>query len=579
MKLLPDFCIHPTKLSEQIAAHPARRSILFALIATGGILLSQFSFVLGASGWWAPIAVSVIVCTWWARVVEGGSSDVGVFIALWLFSALIARATFDASWDGMWYHKNAVIALADGWNAFYEKHWEGWGQSYPMGHWIWDASFYRLFGYMGSAHATNFLFAFGVVWSLPPLLAQYGINARMSRFLAGVITFNPIVLTQLTTGYVDGTMTIALIVSILLAERAIRNRDALSLWAATLWLAFGSCMKFTGWVYAGTAVITLCIYGAVVIAIAKFAKHKSQIVQGDGSQATWGSLSLRIGFTAGALVLFSNLHPITNNWLTGGHPMWPLFGKSTVTILHQDAPKAFYEKGLLLRPALSVFARSRNDPREMPKVKPPGALEWEEWKWFDQPDVRYGGLGPLFSLALTLAILTIVVTVTYYRSNVGVARGAARSAALAVALIAWGYFCIHPWWARYAGFWWILPVIPILFLWNQRSTTRLTRYALIAILAILVANELGVLNYALRGARHAKNQWRDFRIAVAKAECADGRPVILVGPHEPMNVSYARALNDAGVRAVAERTDLRPPGRQIAEIQNKTTAICRAPSN
>jgi hypothetical protein len=215
----------------------------------------------------------------------------------------------------------------------------------------------------------------------------------------------------------------------------------------------------------------------------------------------------------------------------------------------------------------------------MPKVKPPGALEWEEWKWFDQPDVRYGGLGPLFSLALTLAILTIVVTVTYYRSNVGVARGAARSAALAVALIAWGYFCIHPWWARYAGFWWILPVIPILFLWNQRSTTRLTRYALIAILAILVANELGVLNYALRGARHAKNQWRDFRIAVAKAECADGRPVILVGPHEPMNVSYARALNDAGVRAVAERTDLRPPGRQIAEIQNKTTAICRAPSN
>src|SRR5205085_1490386 len=68
---------------------------------------------------------------------------------LWIVVAMLFAIAFvDRSWDGLWYHKRAAIALADGWNPVYatlDVQNLPWPDVYWKSMWVLAAVAYKVF--------------------------------------------------------------------------------------------------------------------------------------------------------------------------------------------------------------------------------------------------------------------------------------------------------------------------------------------------------------------------------------------------------------------------------------------------
>ena len=84
-------------------------------------------------------------------------------LAVWAF---VCYSVFDWSYDGMYYHKQAIITLADGWNPLRmsseDFNWLNgtmdlslWLDNYPKGIWICSAAVYALTGFLETAKSVN----------------------------------------------------------------------------------------------------------------------------------------------------------------------------------------------------------------------------------------------------------------------------------------------------------------------------------------------------------------------------------------------------------------------------------------
>jgi hypothetical protein len=407
-------------------------------------------------------------------------------------SAVLGGQVLDTTFDGQWYHQEAVVRLAEGWNPVREDLEQAdYGDNrariqlngYPKASWLWGTAIYRTTGRLEHAKAL----------SLPLMVAAFAITAsallglgRLPTWLviltAAALAANPVAITQTLNTQLDGDLSSMLLMaaaSLVLAARTGRGGPFAALVMA---IAIAINLKLTA---AAFAVVILGT-GLTVILVVNRRLLTQKILA-----AVVG------GFVLGILVV--GWHPFVTNTLRHGHPLYPIMGP---------------EKSVLIEPAKtnritlfvhSVFTESHHvsqadwsehDVLERP-FKFPFSVTREEVDAFLYPDVRSGGWGPLYGGMMLLAAAALAVAGV--RSRRWLLVGTASIAGLLLAVL----ILPHPWFARFVPHGWWIPLVVAPAGWMSES--RLARMLASAIVLTAVVNiTLVTAGYLPGTVRHSK---------------------------------------------------------------------------
>ncbi|MEE4271550.1 MAG: hypothetical protein V2I67_07750 [Thermoanaerobaculales bacterium] len=405
----------------------------------------------------------------------------GFTAAVVVASLAVAGFVHDFTWDGMWFHQEACIQLAAGWNPLRA----GIGEAdvpdlgarvrldgYPKANWLWGSSLYRLTGRLELSKALSFPLAVaaGLV-CLAVLMILTPLRPVSAVVIAGVAAANPVAITQTLNSMQDGLL--ASLLTICAASLVLwgRTGSKVGLAMAAASGAGASAVKLTGPVY------VVIFVGAAVIWV---------VWRGEWRARRRGFVLALVLAGAGLFLLGGGTY--TTNFIRHGHPLYPILGPDRQPIVNVPAHNKYQAT------VASVFSRSMALPhdRESVKVltswrglKVPFTVSRDELDAFFRPWVRVGGWGPLFSGAVVLTILLIVVT--------GVRRPRMLlTIALAVTPIVVSV-AVNPycWKMRYVPQSWLVPLVIVVVV-AARSPTRWEKALAAAVVVTAGVNSMAV---------------------------------------------------------------------------------------
>jgi hypothetical protein len=396
-----------------------------------------------------------------------------IVLVLLVLTEQICEHVYDFSYDGMWYHQDAVRLMVEGWNPYHHfLSIEETGRSdlfvnhYPKAVWTSEAAVYAFTHKLESAKMINWLFWYAsICLSVYTLRKVCAFNWFLTLLSAAVIACNPVVLYQLFSFYVDGVLANLILCLFLLV--ILHRSGNLSPGSFLLLLAstaiFLMNTKFTGLVYAG-------VFGAVYIVYEWVLQKK------EGMKSM-----LRVGGIVALGVLVFGYPAYVNNTLTKGHPLYPLMGEGNVgeSIMNVPLPANFKDKNRFEQFNMAMFAKpvwSRNPesskPRELFTYE--GVVHYDEYK---RADPEMGGFGPMFGEVLYVLAGGIVWLLLWNRKlfTLPVCMG---MIALLLSIVVMPAF----WYARYAPQTWMLVCFLVLLFLRARYTAGLSYGVLLILL-------------------------------------------------------------------------------------------------
>jgi hypothetical protein len=358
-------------------------------------------------------------------------------------AAVVSGRFYDLSCDGQYYHQEAVVQLARGWNPVHRETAlppdnEGlWLEHYAKGPWILGASVYQVTGRIETAKCFNVLLILATFgFSLCGLLRQR-LRPPLALAVAALAALNPVAVCQVFTFCVDGQMAAHLTILVALAFLSLGPRDTWTHVAVAMSVVSIVNVKFTGGPYAGVLVAA----ALVVISL------RSGLRPARGL-----TMAAAVGLLVGVFVVGFN--PYVANVIEHGHPFYPLAGKDAVDIMTESTPADLIPMNRLARLTTSLFSRSEN--AATPQVthrKWPFSVDREEIDLVFIPDTRVAGFGPLFSGVVVLsALLLLGMWLTC-------PRAALQASAVAAVLVGSALLHDNAWWARYAPQLWLVPLL------------------------------------------------------------------------------------------------------------------------
>jgi hypothetical protein len=420
---------------------------------------------LGAEPGWpavvAAVGATVVIVAWWARNTFGSGgrwiaarlSVVAVMVIVG--SAALSGRVLDTTFDGQWYHQEAVVRLAEGWNPVYEElERADYGDDrariqlngYPKASWLWGTALYRTIGSIEYAKSLSLpltVAAFAI--TAAALLGLGRLPAWLALMTATVVAASPVAITQSLNTQLDGdlgSMLLMAAASMILVARSGRGGPVAALVMA---IAVAVNLKLTA---AAFAVVILATVAVVIFMVDRHRLTKKLIV------------SVGAGFVLGVLVV--GWHPFVTNTLRHGHPLYPVMGpeKTVLIKLTEDT-----RLGLIAR---SVFSRSRHvssavwntSGSDNLTFKIPFTVTREEIDVFVYPDVRVGGFGPLFGGMWLLAAASLAAMGLHNRRWFLVGLTAVGGL-----LVGWLIFP-HPWFARFVPHGWWIPLAMVPVAWH-----------------------------------------------------------------------------------------------------------------
>jgi hypothetical protein len=453
-----------------------------------------------------------------------------ILLAQLLTSLNTASSFFDISWDGMTYHQEAVIRLAEGWNPLHQTLGDDvphavWIRHYPKAAWIFSASAYLLTGSIESGKAFQFLLgwtAFLLSFSAALRIRQLGLLAAL---LVGVVAMgNPVAIYQSLSFYVDGALSSS--ITAMVALSVILYLRPTWLLAAFLCIVsiFAINLKFIGILY-------VLIGG---IGLAGIAAVASQFTV--ARLAAW---SVICAFTLGTAVF--GYDPYIKNTVEHGHPFFPLRGEHAVDIMAGTTPRPLLQMGQLEKLSFSLFHESYNGLRPALEFKIPLIVTPTELFAFQTSDIRLGGWGPLFGGILILAFCAAAVLLAVPKSRHGAWAWIATVGLLLASVLA------NPeaWWARYTPQFWLVPLVVCIALLTSRGKTLQSIGLLIGLL--MLGN-----SWLIADVHYRFNDGSTERINYVMSRLAVGRHPVTVtfGPFQAVRVRF----EEAGVPTIVVRS-------------------------
>ena len=258
-----------------------------------------------------------------------------ISIVCLVFSLMISNVYFDVSFDGQWYHQDAIMFLSDGWNpiwdhALVDSAVSGekacWVNSYPKASWIFQSGIFQLFGNVEYGKSLHLISLFSFAFILFSLL-QHRVNLTFFKSLVVtfMVSFSTITLGQLFSFYVDGVLFSFLGVFLLLLIEYLLFDKKVFIWIVFSFI-FLVNLKFTGLVYA----LVFCSMAVVFKAISEKSVPFKFV----------GNVSLMV-FLGVFVVGFPTY---VRNTAEKGHPFFPLMGKNNMgkEVAAVQYPKDFF---------------------------------------------------------------------------------------------------------------------------------------------------------------------------------------------------------------------------------------------
>lgn len=428
-----------------------------------------------------------------------------VVIAIWAFGT---QFLYDAGHDGHSYHLTAIWDLARGWSPFLSSHDNIWVDSYPSGYWVLQSYLVSMTGLLLSGKSLTIGLMVAVA------LLAYGffqdhVSERLSRFkvfwgllFALFVVANPVVLTQIMTHYIDGSLYLlgSALALFLLSDSYSENRLARL-------CAVGCIVLMVNTKTASLYYVPMIVFATFMAAWALKnleISHFQFIYNWTKSRGFLLGLSFIIGITV------IGYKPYVTNIMDHGELLYPSVDK----IMATNIPENLEALPVPVKFLYGVFSRTEDSVWPVLVTAPvhlkiPGTFHLSEFKDLDF-DTRRGGFGPFFSLALILSIALYALTrFTRSRQIHDPECGKGDSLAFfAFILILASVFFPESWWARYVPFTWLgvlLITISTLF-FEKRNTRSLTSRILVSFIVLCF---LGNIASAILGS--LRQSWHTYQ--------------------------------------------------------------------
>ena len=377
--------------------------LLFVFL-TMTFVVETLRLMLGLPPLGASPIIGLAVAIYWAWKFH--RKDIGsffIFVFLLAFCGWGAYLFYDLSFDGQWYHQDAIIHLRDGWNPFWDAPLAHSAVSgfnadyvnhYAKAPWTLASAFYQCIPKIQWSKAG------GLLWLTTSFLITLGGLFRwtqrpfVSIIVALMLALSPVSLGQSLSFYVDGQLyALMLILIILLADIFIDGPSFYRWFSVGLAFIYLSNIKFTGLVYACIFFLGLWVLVAI--------KNKKIL---------WNA-TLR-GAIIFVLAFFVVGHcTYVRNWKDRGHPFFPLMGEGNEgqRLAEVSYAKNFFE--------LNIWERWTAANFHYPSYTSPDQFPSFPKKFFDKNTIKesfgYYGLhqpmkiGPLGPFSAELILMTV----------------------------------------------------------------------------------------------------------------------------------------------------------------------------
>lgn len=417
------------------------------LILTSVILFSMLGFICGKAISPITVAVPVILLIAVSFFVDRRLFRAVLIccaaLALWSF---LCGLVFDGSYDGMYYHKQAVITLKEGWNPIFESSASAdvfanyldlslWLDNYPKGLWTFSAAIYSITNRIETAKAVNILPLISVFAAAFDVLHLFDIRGAKRVILSLLFALNPVFICQLFTFYNDLTVgsliILAALVGIKIYKESAAGADYLTLF---LVMSLPCTVKFTAPLFVG---LTLLAFGICCL----FKWRDRRILR--PAAAVVGACVF------GVAVL--GAQPYVTHLINGQNIIFPILGENKTDIMNDNPPSGFEGRPAPVNLAVSLASRVCNDLNERSRLKIPFSIHKDELLYMSNADVRVSGFGVWFGGILLLAFLAFLVLV--FRRKID---GAVLIPIVLFTILA--LLFSESWWARYASFIYYIPL-------------------------------------------------------------------------------------------------------------------------
>jgi hypothetical protein len=167
---------------------------------------------------------------------------------------------FDFSFDGQWYHQDAIIFFKNGWNPFYDSPIldeivsgknANYINCYPKAPWTINACVYATTGAIEYAKFYQLVLLFASFFlSLHYLLRWFPLSILSAFLLSFVVAFSPVVVGQTHSFYVDGQLAVFTLLTLYFICDWVANLEKkVPLLLLGLCLIYLANIKFTGLIY------------------------------------------------------------------------------------------------------------------------------------------------------------------------------------------------------------------------------------------------------------------------------------------------------------------------------------------
>lgn len=409
--------------------------------------------------------------------------------------AIINNFIWDSSYDSLAYHQDAIVKLYEGWNPFYQykENINIWVMHYTKAAPVFAAALYKLTGRIESAKVLTslmpiilFMLSFGVF----NLIGKN--KKKLSCFAAIMLACNPVILYQMFSYYVDSLVGVYVIILIINLFLILFYRDLFFFKYFTLInvAVFLINIKFTGLAYA-----MVILFGFLII---NFIYNKR-------------TYNIRlIGFLiAGFIfsVIIVGFNPYVTNYVTNGHPLYPLAGENKIDIMTTNTPEDFRYDNSFKQAVKAIVAvpSNANYKGEAPKnLLDVFKIDQNVLGYYSGTDARVRGFGVYSLMFFPISFIGLIYLLV--RSN-----NRKIKVSSIITLVAVGFAMIYGgdfWWARYVPYLWGIPVL-VAFLFILDNNKNMKRAGK-GLFAIMIINCLLIGVIAVSGKMLRSNQMKEY---------------------------------------------------------------------
>ncbi len=385
----------------------------------------------------------------------------------------ISSKAYDFTWDGQAYHQLSILMFSEGWNPYWDNEKIGtyyddiWVYGYPKSLWIFSTAIYEITHNILVGKVYNLLFTFSTFLLCFDTFKRYLPNHKIMALSISLLTaFNPVVICQLFTYYIDSTLYLLMIDMLMISFLWIKTKNKILLFALSVVIILMCNTKFTGAVYA-------VVIGLTLLAI--FHLYYFSLLK----------QLFNTMFISGIIGIFViGYNPYITNFIRHGNIGWPIMGDNKIDIVTPQGPKDLVSENRIKKLFISNNSFAHNDNVSTPVLKFPGQIGKFEYLVYSAPDVRIGGFGPLYNIIFIYTMIMMCLILF----NKSIKR---KEKILIIGLVVSILSNPECWWARYIPQMYFLSIITIIISYKATDLGFIRnyhRYICIICIAILTIN-------------------------------------------------------------------------------------------